>query len=116
MAIIACKNLKHAKDEQRRYEQLFSLSLPYFLLPSLLQEKFTRAQTFINMLFFSFFSLSPPEDASLSSFYFSITTYKKKFLMFPLPPINIMKFFFTIGIMITLHKPPQTPSPLIYSC
>jgi len=95
----------------------FFFPFPIFLLPSLLQEKFTRAQTFINMPYFSFFSLSPPKDVFFFFFLFFHHYLQSFFLMFPLPPIDIsMKFFFTIGIMITLHKPPQTPFPLIYSC
>ncbi len=116
VAIIACKNLKHAKVEQRKHEQLFSLSLPYFFLAIIVTRKVYKGPNFYKyVLFFLFFlchhlkmrisllSIFPSLPSKKHS-YVSIATYKH------------YEVFFTIGIMITLHKPPQTPSPLIYSC
>jgi len=114
---LLAKILNMQRLSKESMNNCFFFAFPIFLLPSLLQEKFTRAQTFINMPYFSFFSLSPPKDVFFFFFLFFHHYLQSFFLMFPLPPIDIsMKFFFTIGIMITLHKPPQTPFPLIYSC
>jgi hypothetical protein len=56
VAIITCKNLKHAEAEQRKHKQLFSLSLPYFSLAIIVIREVYKGPNFYKyVIFFLFF-------------------------------------------------------------